>query len=197
MIKLLKHCYHQVRRVNNQMHNITKEKLIYWLKLVVVALITVFIIRGFILIPMKVEGNSMEQTLHPNDFLVYEKISEIKRFDVIIFEAPDHNIYIKRVIGLPGEHIAYLDDQLYINDKKIDEPFLGQAKIKRNSNQYTTNFDSEELLEQKTLSEDAYFVLGDNRRLSKDSRSFGEVKESTIIGKARFVYYPFSHIKWM
>ena len=70
------------------MHNITKEKLIYWLKLVVVALVTVFIIRGFILIPMKVEGNSMEQTLHPNDFLVYEKISEIKRFDVIIFEAP-------------------------------------------------------------------------------------------------------------
>lgn len=170
------------------------EKFFYWAKMIILACVLVFIIRGFLFIPMKVDGNSMETTLKPNDQLVYEKISKIKRFDVIIFENEDGSIYIKRVIGLPGEHIKYEDDELYVNGNKVEEDFLGQAKIKRDSNQYTTNFDLKEMTNQETLSDDGYFVLGDNRRLSKDSRSFGEIKADRIIGKARFIYYPLKNL---
>ncbi|WEG74168.1 signal peptidase I [Vagococcus intermedius] len=171
------------------------ENFFYWTKMIVLASVIVFLIRGFVFIPMKVDGNSMAKTLKQDDQLVYEKFSEIKRFDVIIFKQNDGATYIKRVIGMPGERIQYIDDELFVNEKIVDEEFLGQAKIKRSSNQYTTNFDTLDLLEKPTISEDAYFVLGDNRRLSKDSRSFGEVKKSEVIGKAVMVYYPIKHFK--
>lgn len=173
------------------------DRIWYWLKLVVVAVMLVFIIRGFLLIPMTVDGISMEPTLQADDHIVYEKISSINRFDVVIFQMPNGNTYIKRVIGLPNEKIAYKNDKLYVDGKEVAEPFLGKQKIKRTSTHYTTNFDSEEILEQPAISENAYFVLGDNRRLSKDSRSFGEVDAKYVVGKARFIYYPLFHIKWL
>ena len=176
-----------------------KEKIIdqvlYWLKLAALALFLAFIIRGFIFIPMKVDGNSMAKTLEQGDQIVYEKFTAIKRFDVIIFKEPDGSIYIKRVIGMPGENVRYRDDQLFIDGEVVKEDFLGHAKFKRSSDHYTTNFDSADLLGTEKISPDAYFVLGDNRRLSKDSRSFGEVKEADVIGKGVLVYYPLKHFK--
>lgn len=171
------------------------QKFAYWLKIILVVSVLVGIVRGFIFIPMGIEGNSMEKTLAPNDHIIYEKFSEINRFDLILFSADDGTTMVKRVIGLPGEHIRYEDDDLYVNNKIIDEPFLSQKEIKRNSNQYTTNFDSAELTDHQSISKDSYFVLGDNRRISKDSRSFGEVKIDQVIGKARMVYFPIKHIK--
>ncbi|MBE9387970.1 signal peptidase I [Vagococcus salmoninarum] len=166
----------------------------YWLKMAVLAGILVFIIRGFVFIPMKIEGSSMAKTLLQGDQIVYDKFSKIKRFDVIIFQQPDGTIFVKRVIGMPGEHVQYIDDELFVDSQIIEEDFLGQAKIKRSSNQYTTNFDSKQILNNKNISKDAYFVLGDNRRLSKDSRSFGEVKSDDVIGKVQMVYYPLNRI---
>ena len=171
------------------------EKIAYWLKMAVLAIAIAFLIRGFVFIPMQVEGNSMAKTLEQKDQIVYEKFTKIKRFDVIIFKQADGSTFIKRVIGMPGEHIRYRDDELFVNDEKVEEDFLGQAKIKRSSNQYTTNFDTSDILEGGIISDDAYFVLGDNRRLSKDSRSFGEVKQADVIGKGTLVYYPFKHFK--
>ena len=171
------------------------EKLIYWLKFLIVASFLVFIVRGFIFIPMTIEGNSMEKTLHQEDHIIYEKFSEIKRFDIILFKANDGTIMVKRVVGLPGESISYFNDHLLINGDMIDEPYLKEVKVNHLESHYTTNFDSEEILGRPYLSSDAYFVLGDNRRVSKDSRSFGEVKAEQIIGKARLVYYPFKDIK--
>ena len=173
------------------------ETLAYWLKLAFLAALLAFVIRGFIWIPMKVDGNSMAKTLQQGDQLVYEKFTRVKRFDVVIFRQPDGSTYIKRIIGLPGESVAYKDDELFIDGKKMTEPFLGQAKIKRSSNQYTSNFDTETILGKDKISDKAYFVLGDNRRLSKDSRSFGEIKEEDIFGKAVFIYYPFKHLKFI
>lgn len=166
----------------------------YWLKMAVLAGILVFIIRGFVFIPMKIEGSSMAKTLLQGDQIVYDKFSKIKRFDVIIFQQPDGTIFVKRVIGMPGEHVQYIDDELFVDSQIIEEDFLGQAKIKRSSNKYTTNFDSKQILNNKNISKDAYFVLGDNRRLSKDSRSFGEVKSDDVIGKVQMVYYPLNRI---
>lgn len=162
---------------------------------VVVALIAI-VVRGFLFVPIQVEGRSMQTTLNPNDWVLVESFSRIKRFDVIVFQLPDGNTYIKRVIGLPGEQVAYRHDQLFVNNQPVAEPFLKENqrndRIKEN---YTNNFSLHELLDVTKLGKDSYFVMGDNRRVSKDSRSFGAVTDSQIIGKAIGVYYPIHAIK--
>lgn len=166
------------------------------LKFLVPSLIFMFILRGFILIPVPVDGNSMEQTLEQGDMVLMEKFSAIQRFDVIVFQLPNGEVYIKRVIGLPGETVTYDSDQLYINNEPVAESFLKNNMIKDHERaSYTTDFDLVTLIKKETLPENSYFVLGDNRRMSKDSRSFGVVKEEYILGKAQVVYYPLTHMK--
>lgn len=171
------------------------EMVWHWVKIFVLCTIVVFILRAFIFVPIEVTGNSMSPTLKEHDFLVVENISEVKRFDIIVFHAPDGNTYVKRVIGLPGDHIEYKKDNLYINNKLVEETFLKDIKKKKNEYVFTTDFDSKDLLGTKKIPKDQYFVMGDNRRLSKDSRSFGTISSYSIIGKARMVYYPFSDMK--
>lgn len=171
---------------------------IFFMKLLAPSLVLLFILRGFLLIPVPVDGNSMEKTLSQGDMIVMEKFSSIKRFDVVVFKLPTGAIYIKRVIGLPGDAVRYENDQLYINEKRIEEPFL-EKNIKKDHETapYTTNFNLSDLTTENTLPKDSYFVLGDNRRMSKDSRSFGAVQSKYILGKAQFVYYPITHMKFI
>ncbi|MDH6364722.1 signal peptidase I [Enterococcus sp. PF1-24] len=170
----------------------------FWLtiKYLIVAVAIAVVVRGFLLIPVPVTGNSMETTLYQDDMVVMEKFTSISRFDIIVFQQSDGKIYIKRVIGLPGENVVYQDDQLYINGEAIEESFLKQRnKVKDRPFPYTTNLTLEGLINSSTLPENNYFVLGDNRGSSKDSRTFGAINEDMILGKVRFVYYPLDHIK--
>ena len=140
----------------------------------------------------------MENTLTQGDMVVVEKMSKIRRFDVVVFKQADGSTYVKRVIGLPGESVSYKGDQLYVNGKKTAEPFLAEnLKADKDTLPYTYDFDFKELMEVNKLGKDSYFVLGDNRRLSKDSRSFGAISADEILGKARFVYYPLRHVKFI
>lgn len=184
-------------------NDVTKKELWverFWqtIKYAFLAFSIAVLVRGFLLIPVPVEGNSMEGTLNQGDMVLMEKISSIKRFDVIVFQMADGSTYIKRVVGLPGESIEYKNDQLYVNGKKIEENFL-QKNIKKDhaSISYTNDFDLESLLGVKKLGKNSYFVIGDNRRASKDSRSFGAISEEAILGKAQFVYYPFNRIRFV
>ena len=171
-------------------------KFILFLKLLIPSLVLFFILRGFIFIPVPVDGNSMKKTLSQGDMIVMEKFSSIKRFDVIVFQLPNGAIYIKRVIGMPGDSIKYENDQLYVNDQPVSENFLENNKKKDHKKvPYTTNLDLKELTNEEVLSKDNYFVMGDNRRMSKDSRSFGPIETKYILGKAQFVYYPLRHMK--
>lgn len=154
------------------------------------------IVRGFLLIPVPVTGNSMDQTLSQGDMVLMEKFSKVKRFDVIVFQQTDGTIYIKRVIGLPGDEIRYEKDHLYVNGHKMSESFLTNNRSHDHQvSPYTTDFQLNELIGEKKLPNNEYFVLGDNRRISKDSRSFGTVQGKDILGKAQAVYYPLTHIK--
>lgn len=167
--------------------------IFYWLKIIILAGSVVFIIRGFLLIPMAVTGNSMENSLYENDQVVYEKITTIKRFDTVIFEKSDGTTYIKRVIGLPGERISYIGNQLFIDGKKTKETFWDNQPKMDESLRYTNSFDTIDPLPTGRVAKDSYFVLGDNRLISNDSRSFGVVTADKIIGKARFIYFPLKH----
>lgn len=137
-------------------------------------------------------GISMENTLYDGDPIIINKFSyrftEPKRFDVIVFKQSgrEHNFYnIKRIIGLPGERVQIMDGSIYINGELIEEKINVEPMV---------NFGlaNEEIL----LEENEYFVLGDNRNNSEDSRfaSIGNVRQEEIIGKAILRLSPFNFV---
>ncbi|EGO9264831.1 signal peptidase I [Enterococcus faecalis] len=149
-----------------------------------------FLLRQFVFTPVVVRGHSMDPTLADGERVITLKNTEINRFDIITFPAPDEpdKNYIKRVIGLPGDTIAYKDDTLYINGKEVDEPYLdGFKKALTDGQPLTGDFSLKE-----KVPADSYFVLGDNRRNSKDGRVIGFIHKKDILGEVKFVMWPFS-----
>jgi signal peptidase I len=140
----------------------------------------------------EVEGASMENTLHNGDNLIVDKLSyrfhDPERFDIIVFpfQFQDNTYYIKRIIGLPGETVQIMDDgSIYINGEKLEENY-GMEVIKPE-----TIGRAAEPIE---LGDDEYFVMGDNRNNSSDSRTdmVGNIKRENIIGKAWLRIWPVS-----
>jgi len=163
-----------------------------WLQItksVDILLILGFLFRTFVLQPFLVDGNSMEPNYHNQEFLLVDRISykliDPKRGQVIIFLFPQdiNEDYIKRLIGLPGETITIENGQVFINGQKLNEPYLQDA---------TTTIGGLDATMRKTLGPDEYFVLGDNRNHSSDSREWGVLPRKNILGRTWFVVYPFS-----
>ncbi len=149
----------------------------------IIIVIVVVLFRTFIMTPAVVDGLSMYDTLNDHDIVLINKIvmktNNINRFDIVVLKNnEDGDKIIKRIIGLPGEKIEYKDNKLYINGEEIEDNF------KTNE---TTDFTAE-------TKENEYFVLGDNRELSKDSRYLGNFKKENIIGKVDFRFYPFDKL---
>lgn len=150
-------------------------------------------LRHFVFTPVVVKGDSMDPTLADGERVIALKNTEIKRFDIVTFPAPDDEgkNYIKRVIGLPGDTIEYKDDQLYINGKKMDEPYLDEYKGELTDSQpLTYDFNLKDLYGSEKIPEGELFVLGDNRRISKDSRIIGMIQEKNIMADVKFVFWP-------
>ncbi len=146
----------------------------------IVIVVVVVLIRTFIITPVRVDGDSMKNTLKNGDILLLYKLSSIDRFDIIVLdEEKDNEKIIKRVIGLPGETVAIKKGKIYINDKVIDDEYA-----------YGETSDYNKV----TLRDDEYFILGDNRLISKDSRYFGPIKDNEIKGKIVFRLFPFTKI---
>ena len=147
--------------------------------LYVITIILVLLVKKFVVSPIKVNGTSMMTTLHDGDIMILNiigyRFDEINRFDIVVVDEGNEYL-IKRVIGLPGEEIEYKDNQLYKKRKKVKENYGSQVtedfkvKVKKNS----------------------YFVLGDNRTNSLDSRHFGAFKKDRIIGKTSLIIFPFN-----
>ena len=165
------------------MKNIIRELLPY-----VLILGGVILIRTFIVTPVIVSGDSMKPNLHNGDLLLERKIgynsTNIKRFDIVVIKEGKEEI-IKRIIGLPGEHISYKNNKLYVNDKVLEENFDFRK---------TNDFNLEEICSCNSIPEGKYLVLGDNRRGSYDGRMFGFVKKSQIEGKTSLTIFPFNRI---
>ncbi len=170
------------------MKNALKEILSTILYLAVVFLLT-FLFITFIMQRTDVSGQSMEPTLQDSDSLLVDKISyrfkNPERFDIIIFpyRYGNEEYFIKRVIGLPGESVRIdYDGNIYINGQILDEHYGAEVIL-----------DPGRALEEVVLGEDEFFVMGDNRNHSMDSRdvSVGSIKKSDILGRAFIRIYPF------
>ena len=167
----------------------TKSELISWIQSVAIAFVVAIVIRQFLFTPVIVSGQSMEPTFENDNKIVISKVHKIDRFDMIVFHAPNSDDdFIKRVIGLPGDVVIMKNDQLYINGKEYYEDYLQPKK--------------DEILEGQNLTQDfevvvpegQYFVLGDNRRRSTDSRVIGCIDGSSIVGAVKFRFYPLDEI---
>jgi signal peptidase I len=136
---------------------------------------------NFVSARIRVDGFSMEPTLHTGEFVIINKLAyklgEPGRGDVIVFRYPfdPQQEYIKRVIGLPGDVVKIEGGSVFINGNKLDESYIAAPPQYQN---------------QITVPEDSLFVLGDNRNNSSDSHNWGPVPRDFVIGKALFVYWP-------
>lgn len=159
----------------------------------VVMIGAVIALRHYVFTPVEAIGDSMKPTLNDGERMFGLKHTDIERFDIVTFPAPDDpgRDYVKRVIGLPGDTVAYKNDQLYINGKKYDEPYLDEYKANLTDGQPLTNdFDLQHLFGYEKVPAGQLFVLGDNRRISKDGRIIGMIDEEAILTKVKFVFWP-------
>lgn len=143
----------------------------------------------------EVSGVSMEPTLHNGDKVVVNQLGKIDRFDIIIFKKDDEDNLVKRVIGLPGDHIQYDEDVLYINGEPYEEPYLQAAKEQIMSGTLTEDFTLQDYTGYEVIPEDYYFVLGDNRRNSVDSRILGLVSKDKVIGTTKWAISPEHYVR--
>lgn len=154
--------------------NYIKEFLPYFMIILVVVLIKTFVVS-----PIRVNGASMDPTLNDKDIMLLDEISyrffDVERFDIVVVKEEDEYL-IKRVIGLPGETVEYKNDKLYIDGKYVKEDFKHKE---------TFDFST-------TLGKDEYFIMGDNRTNSTDSRVFGPISRDKIMGKTSLTILPIS-----
>ena len=170
--------------------NMNKKKIMKLLKSIypyLIVIIVVILIRTFIITPAMVDGDSMLPTLKNNNIVLLNKfnykLSGLKRFDIVVI---NHNgtRLIKRVVAFPGEHVEYKDNNLYIDGFVINEPFIHGK---------TNDFKLESIGYLK-IPGDMYFVVGDNRDNSLDSRTIGLINKDEILGKVHVRIFPLTKV---
>ncbi len=158
-------------------------------EVIIVAAVSIFIIYKFIAQPFLVQGASMEPNFSNGNYLIVDEVTyrfkNPERGEVIVFRNPtnESEFYIKRIIGKPGEHVVLKDGQVFVDDVVLEEFYL-PPDLKFNN--------SIDLL----LKDDEYFVMGDNRLHSFDSRSWGALKKEKIIGAVRIRFWPVTDFKF-
>ncbi len=171
------------------------QELMSWLIPILAAVLVALVLKNYVIINATVPSGSMLNTIQEGDnllgFRLAYEFSEPERGDIVIFYYPDDEsqMFIKRIIGLPGETVVIQDAKIYINgaEEPLDEDYLRE--------EWVVNTGPYEFV----IPEDSYLMLGDNRNNSKDARVWTNtyVTRDKIVGKALFIYYPFSHAKWL
>lgn len=155
------------------------------LEMLLISIVIVFLLRIFVLMPVVVDGRSMEPLLTNGDrgfsFVITRRIG-LERFDIVIVEnEKTDGKLVKRIIGMPGETIRCSGNQIYIDGELLEQPFLQDV--------YTSDFEY-------VLAEDEYFCLGDNRDVSRDSRYYGPFRDKEILASHIFLIWPLQDIGW-
>lgn len=181
--------------MENKVKIFLKEFVLEFLKILIISLAIVLPIRYFLIQPFYVKGASMEPSFHDYEYLIIDEISfrfrGPQRGEIVVFRSPYnwHDYYIKRIIGLPTERIVIKDGEIYIyNEKFKDGIKLDELGYLEPGVKTPGEIDL-------TLSQEKYFVLGDNRNSSLDSRSFGPISKNQIIGRAWLRGWPIDRIK--
>ncbi len=166
-------------------------------KIVTISLAIIIPVRYFLIQPFYVQGSSMEPNFYTSEYLIVDEISyrfeEPERGDVVVFKYPKNpqEYFIKRVIGLPGDSIEFKDGKIFIyNDTYKDGVVLDEKYLPSNRETYSNG--RNELVK---LGSNEFFMLGDNRNSSKDSRVFGPVKRDLIVGRVMLRAWPFKIFK--
>ena len=160
----------------------------YWLRDTILSVLLAFTVFLLLYQPVQVEGTSMLPLLKNHERIVVNKIAyhveSIHRGDIIVFRYPldPAESFIKRVIGLPGDWVSIRDGQVYVNGRRLKEPYVMPAYL------------DEETYSPVHVAPGHYYVLGDHRDFSSDSRTWGTVARKYIYGKAVFAYWPLSDV---
>ncbi len=206
----------QVQTIDPKSGKVKKEKkkktvwqeILSWVLTLLAAVVIASMVRLFIFEPVRVDGGSMNTTLKDGEVMLVTKpevlLGRMERGDVIICRFPDrnstarlkiaapldialvsHTLFVKRLVGLPGDTVAVQGGHLYLNDKMVDEPYIDEERF------------GGKVFERYTLGEDEYFVLGDNRAGSHDSRysEVGPITRDMIVGHAKVVILPLNKIR--
>lgn len=162
--------------------------LIEFIIYIVLILCCIFVVPKYVLQRTVVKGKSMEDTLHTGESLLVEKVtryfSDPDRYDIIVFHPegePEEEYYVKRVMGLPGEKIQIKGNDIFVNDKKISDTYGKTVMVTGDEGTAT---------EPIVLGDDEFFVMGDNREVSLDSRSIGPIKRDSIVGRSLVRIWP-------
>ncbi len=181
--------------MENKIKIFLKEFVLEFLKILIISLAIVLPIRYFLIQPFYVKGASMEPNFHDYEYLIIDEISfrfrNPQRGEIIVFRSPYKysDYYIKRIIGLPAERIVIENGEIYIYNEKFKDG------IKLDESEYLEPGVKTSGKVDITLSQDQYFVLGDNRNSSLDSRSFGPILRNQIIGRVWIRGWPIYRIK--
>ena len=164
-----------------------------WAENLVKALILVILVKTFVVQAFYIPTGSMEDTLLPGDYILVDKVSFLfsapKRNDIIVFQYPKNftQDFIKRLVGLPGDELRMKNKQLFRDDKKVEEKWVVNKDFRR---YIIGEWAKRDNWSPRKISENAFFVMGDNRDYSQDSRFWGELPKFRLKGKAFLVYMP-------
>lgn len=151
---------------------------------ILAALVIALLLRRFVCAFALVKGHSMRETLQNGEIMFvlrYGLFGEPKRFDIVLCRYPKRKgLFVKRIIGLPGETLSMDEDIIYINGSPLDEPFPRRSTVRR--------------VEERVLGSDEYFVMGDNRTGSNDSRSVGPIPRRSLLARSVAVVFPLRRI---
>lgn len=178
--------YHQEKEKKSLLHEIYD-----YIISIVIALGVLFLLYTYVGYPFTISGDSMYPTLHDGDKMIMSKLNSIDRFDIVVVDSPDETEkYIKRVIGMPGDEISVFQGQLFINNELVEQPFINQDLPPDEKTVTIDDFSLYGLTGERVVPEGKYFVMGDNRGVSKDSRMIGFISKEHILGEAVFTFWP-------